>query len=96
MSWEKNRKISHRFRNHIAGKTWQKDFWVDILVIRSPEPRSLGWAVSFNRPKVYQFFLVVQGWIEQTELHCWQNIQCWWKWADGSSQTKKSVGSSGR
>jgi len=56
-------KISHRFRNNIAGKTWLKGFLRrhPDVVIRSPEPTSLGRAVGFNKPRVDQFFELYQA-----------------------------------
>jgi len=54
----KNQKISHHFKNEIAGKTWLKGFLRQHpqLAIRSPEPTSLGRAVGFKKPSVNTFF----------------------------------------
>ena len=52
------KKLAHRFKNQMAGRTWMQGFLQrhPELVIRTPEPTSLGRAVGFNEPRVRQFF----------------------------------------
>jgi len=51
-------KLSHRFKDSTAGKTWLRGFLArhPELAIRTPEPTSLGRAVGFNKPCVDRFF----------------------------------------
>lgn len=50
--------VQHRFKNQCAGKSWLRGFLArhPELVVRSPEPTSLGRAVGFNKPSVQKFF----------------------------------------
>ena len=52
------KKVSHRFKHNIAGKTWLRGFLArhPELAVRTPEATSLGRAVGFNRPCVDKFF----------------------------------------
>jgi len=60
-------KLSHRFKNNIAGKTWLRGFLArhSDLAIRTPEATSLGRAVGFNRPCVEKFFELYKAELEK-------------------------------
>lgn len=66
---EKEKK-PHRFKNETAGKTWLKGFLRrhPELVIRAPEPTSLGRAVGFNKPSVEKFFELYKSELDKNEF----------------------------
>lgn len=63
---EKNR-ISHPFKNGIAGRDWYKGFVArhPDLTLRKPEPTSIARARGFNKPQVYRFFDLLEHQIQK-------------------------------